>query len=128
MQDGSSINDRASLVGGHTAEMLMLVDKLDRTYYRPRVYVVAETDKMSSNKALRREQDWANGIVGDALATDKALHAAAEPSDPTTALVVTDQFASQAIVAVPDGFSALLSTSDRSSALSKNPLHIPFLA
>jgi hypothetical protein len=51
--------------------MLMLVDELDRTYYRPRVYVVAETDKMSSTKALRREQEWAQGNVGVYFAAGK---------------------------------------------------------
>jgi hypothetical protein len=44
--------------GGHTAEMLMLVSGLDKQYYSPRVYVVAETDKMSAKRALTREQEW----------------------------------------------------------------------
>jgi hypothetical protein len=45
--------------GGHTAEMLMLVAGLDKAYYTPRVYVTAETDKMSAKRALTCEQDWA---------------------------------------------------------------------
>eukprot|EP00882_Tetradesmus_deserticola_P007634 GHRQ01008039.1.p1 GENE.GHRQ01008039.1~~GHRQ01008039.1.p1 ORF type:complete len:217 (+),score=68.08 GHRQ01008039.1:334-984(+) len=45
--------------GGHTAEMLMLVEGMDKKFYTPRVYVAAETDKMSSNRALSREQTWA---------------------------------------------------------------------
>lgn len=45
--------------GGHTAEMLMLVAGLDKQYYSPRVYVVAETDAMSAKRALAREQEWA---------------------------------------------------------------------
>ena len=39
--------------------MLMLVSGLDKQYYSPRVYVVAETDKMSAKRALSREQEWA---------------------------------------------------------------------
>jgi hypothetical protein len=38
--------------------MLMLVSGLDKQYYSPRVYVVAETDKMSAKRALTREQEW----------------------------------------------------------------------
>jgi hypothetical protein len=37
----------------------MLVSGLDKQYYSPRVYVVAETDKMSAKRALTREQEWA---------------------------------------------------------------------
>lgn len=37
----------------------MLVSSLDKQYYGPRVYVVAETDKMSAKRALTREQEWA---------------------------------------------------------------------
>ncbi|GAX74181.1 hypothetical protein CEUSTIGMA_g1630.t1 [Chlamydomonas eustigma] len=37
--------------GGHTAEMMRLVESLDKTRYTPRAYVVAETDKMSGRKA-----------------------------------------------------------------------------
>jgi hypothetical protein len=39
--------------------MLMLVASLEKQYYCPRVYVVAETDKMSAKRALTREQEWA---------------------------------------------------------------------
>eukprot|EP00878_Enallax_costatus_P014580 GHUV01015251.1.p1 GENE.GHUV01015251.1~~GHUV01015251.1.p1 ORF type:complete len:217 (+),score=14.91 GHUV01015251.1:265-915(+) len=45
--------------GGHTAEMLMLVEGLDKAYYSPRVYVAAETDAMSAKRALTRESTWA---------------------------------------------------------------------
>jgi beta-1,4-N-acetylglucosaminyltransferase len=38
--------------------MLMLMDKLDKAFYAPRIYVVAETDRMSAHKALAREQLW----------------------------------------------------------------------
>jgi beta-1,4-N-acetylglucosaminyltransferase len=38
--------------------MLMLVAGLDKAYYRPRVYVVAETDRMSGSRALSREAEW----------------------------------------------------------------------
>lgn len=43
--------------------MLMLVSGLDKQYYSPRVYVVAETDKMSAKRALTREQEWAAAAV-----------------------------------------------------------------
>lgn len=45
--------------GGHTAEMLMLVEGMDKAFYSPRVYVAAETDKMSAKRAVSREQSWA---------------------------------------------------------------------
>lgn len=41
--------------GGHTAEMLQLAGSLDRTRYTPRIYVVAETDKMSLTKVIAEE-------------------------------------------------------------------------
>eukprot|EP00879_Flechtneria_rotunda_P025794 GHRR01027441.1.p2 GENE.GHRR01027441.1~~GHRR01027441.1.p2 ORF type:complete len:104 (+),score=23.07 GHRR01027441.1:593-904(+) len=50
--------------GGHTAEMLMLVESMDKQFYNPRVYVVAETDKMSAKRALTQEQSWSSGQVG----------------------------------------------------------------
>lgn len=36
--------------GGHTAEMLRIVERLDSKNYSPRVYVHAQTDKLSSEK------------------------------------------------------------------------------
>lgn len=44
--------------GGHTAEMLKLMDNLDKDKYSPRCYVVAATDAMSGNKAIRKEESW----------------------------------------------------------------------
>ncbi|GAQ79489.1 beta-1,4-N-acetylglucosaminyltransferase [Klebsormidium nitens] len=41
--------------GGHTAEMLTLIDALDRTRYSPRWYVAAKTDTMSLNRAMAAE-------------------------------------------------------------------------
>ncbi|EFJ41508.1 hypothetical protein VOLCADRAFT_98502 [Volvox carteri f. nagariensis] len=46
--------------GGHSAEMLMLLDKMDKARYSPRSYVVAATDRMSGPKALARERIWQN--------------------------------------------------------------------
>ena len=54
-----------SFVGGHTAEMLMLVEGMDKAFYSPRVYVVAETDAMSAKRALTREQTWAQSQVSN---------------------------------------------------------------
>lgn len=56
--------------GGHTAEMLMLLDKLDPAAYSPRTYVVAETDRMSGQKALQRELNVVQATAP--LAGDKA--------------------------------------------------------
>jgi len=42
--------------GGHTAEMLALLDALDARKYAPRVYVVANTDDKSEAKALAFER------------------------------------------------------------------------
>lgn len=61
--------------GGHTAEMLMLVASLDKQYYCPRVYVVAETDKMSAKRALTREQEWAAAPAAQVGGTQAAAQA-----------------------------------------------------
>jgi hypothetical protein len=45
------------MAGGHTAEMLKLLDHFNRKQYVPRCYVVAETDAMSGTKASRKEQE-----------------------------------------------------------------------
>ncbi|XP_039290911.1 UDP-N-acetylglucosamine transferase subunit ALG14 homolog [Nilaparvata lugens] len=41
--------------GGHTTEMMLLVEKLDFRNYSPRTYVIADTDTMSEGKVLRCE-------------------------------------------------------------------------
>lgn len=50
--------------GGHTGEMLRIVDRLDNACYTPRQYIVASTDKTSVVKVIeseiRREPDTAN--------------------------------------------------------------------
>lgn len=50
--------------GGHTAEMLQIVERLDFAKYAPRQYVIAEADKTSVLKVIdvevRREPDQAN--------------------------------------------------------------------
>eukprot|EP01024_Parvocaulis_polyphysoides_P057132 TRINITY_DN60659_c0_g1_i1.p1 TRINITY_DN60659_c0_g1~~TRINITY_DN60659_c0_g1_i1.p1 ORF type:complete len:151 (-),score=4.05 TRINITY_DN60659_c0_g1_i1:11-463(-) len=43
--------------GGHTAEILKLISKMDLNKYSPRIYVVAETDSHSNEKALKQEQE-----------------------------------------------------------------------
>ncbi|XP_058060444.1 UDP-N-acetylglucosamine transferase subunit ALG14 homolog [Anopheles bellator] len=49
--------------GGHTAEMLRIVDRLDCNRYTPRQYIIANTDKTSVVKVIesevRREPDTA---------------------------------------------------------------------
>uniref|UniRef100_A0A7R9VZC0 UDP-N-acetylglucosamine transferase subunit ALG14 n=1 Tax=Chlamydomonas euryale TaxID=1486919 RepID=A0A7R9VZC0_9CHLO len=55
--------------GGHTAEMLKLMQAMDKARYSPRVYVVAATDKMSGRKAEdfeARLQDAAAATTSDA--------------------------------------------------------------
>ena len=44
------------LIGGHTAEMLQLIKSLDPERYTPRSYIVANTDKLSEEKAIEYEQ------------------------------------------------------------------------
>ena len=41
--------------GGHTAEMLALVGRLDKATYTPRCYVVALTDSLGPAKAAATE-------------------------------------------------------------------------
>jgi hypothetical protein len=43
--------------------MLMLVEGMNKAFYSPRVYVAAETDKMSAKRALSREQSWTGSQV-----------------------------------------------------------------
>ena len=51
--------------GGHTAEMLRVVNLLDLDSYCPRVYVVSDTDKMSAERALRFERG--SGVAAERL-------------------------------------------------------------
>ena len=44
-----------SFKGGHTTEMIRLVGALS-SYYQPRIYIVAETDKMSAEKIVSFEK------------------------------------------------------------------------
>lgn len=44
--------------GGHTAEMLALLRKMDKDAYAKRTYVVAATDRLSATKAISQEQEW----------------------------------------------------------------------
>jgi beta-1,4-N-acetylglucosaminyltransferase len=46
--------------GGHTAEMLTLLDRLDRKRYAPLVFVSAHSDASSENRAKRREDEKKN--------------------------------------------------------------------
>eukprot|EP01025_Chloroclados_australasicus_P038899 TRINITY_DN4015_c0_g1_i1.p1 TRINITY_DN4015_c0_g1~~TRINITY_DN4015_c0_g1_i1.p1 ORF type:complete len:278 (-),score=1.52 TRINITY_DN4015_c0_g1_i1:122-955(-) len=43
--------------GGHTAEMLNLISKMNLQKYDPRIYVVADTDSHSEQKAIKLEMD-----------------------------------------------------------------------
>lgn len=53
------------LAGGHTAEMLKLVNSLDKKVYSPRVYVSAETDKLSGKKAFEAEKGYQTDVSTD---------------------------------------------------------------
>lgn len=44
--------------GGHTVEMLKMVAALNPKKYNPRVYVVADTDKISNKKLLEVEKQF----------------------------------------------------------------------
>ena len=47
------------LKGGHTTEMMRLLGSLS-SYYQPRIYIVAETDKMSVEKISAFEKEKTN--------------------------------------------------------------------
>lgn len=51
----------------------MLVAKLDKSFYTPRCYVVAETDKMSGNRALTQEKGFDTAGVSTAHASSCTL-------------------------------------------------------
>ncbi|QDZ25527.1 Alg14-like oligosaccharide biosynthesis protein [Chloropicon primus] len=51
--------------GGHTAEMLRVVKFLDLNKYKPRVYVVSQTDGMSAERALRFEREQRTSMEGE---------------------------------------------------------------
>ncbi|CAD7699287.1 unnamed protein product [Ostreobium quekettii] len=44
--------------GGHTTEMLTLMEALNRSRYTPRCYVVADTDSLSAARATEKERNW----------------------------------------------------------------------
>ncbi|OBZ88128.1 UDP-N-acetylglucosamine transferase subunit alg14 [Choanephora cucurbitarum] len=50
-----------AMLGGHTAEMLQLVNSLNPTQYTPRTYVVAHSDLLSEEKARQFEQHVQKG-------------------------------------------------------------------
>ncbi|KAL5276797.1 ALG14 family protein [Megaselia abdita] len=41
--------------GGHTAEMMVVLNNLNKAFYSPRLYVVANTDKLSKEKVKQFE-------------------------------------------------------------------------
>lgn len=45
--------------GGHTTEMLVLLSALDKTKFRPRTYIAADTDLLSVSKAKALEDETA---------------------------------------------------------------------
>jgi beta-1,4-N-acetylglucosaminyltransferase len=47
--------------GGHTAEMMSIMDGLDRTVYTPLVFVRAATDATSAVRVQRKEETKDNG-------------------------------------------------------------------
>ena len=46
--------------GGHTAEILRIVQQLDKAKYKPRVYIQAQSDALSSKKLEEVEKDQRN--------------------------------------------------------------------
>lgn len=63
--------------GGHTAEMLRLVNSLDKQLYRPRVYVTAETDALSGKKAVEAEKGFNPNVRATSSAAASHHHDAA---------------------------------------------------
>ena len=59
------------LKGGHTTEMMRLLGSLS-SYYQPRIYIVAETDKMSVEKITTFEKEKTKR-GGSEVGIDKSL-------------------------------------------------------
>lgn len=57
--------------GGHTTEMMRLLGSLS-SYYQPRIYIVAETDKMSVEKITSFEKEKTSR-GGSKVGIDKSL-------------------------------------------------------
>lgn len=54
--------------------MLKLVEALDKARYTPRIYVAADTDKMSRSKAAALEdQTWLDGADGKRRAVKSSI-------------------------------------------------------
>ncbi|CAL8463071.1 g2605 [Coccomyxa elongata] len=51
--------------GGHTAELLALLEQMDLKRYSPRTYVVASTDRMGAQKARTFEAQRESGSSGE---------------------------------------------------------------
>ncbi len=62
--------------GGHTAEMMALLKGMDASAYTPRCYVVAETDRMSGQKAVSFEESLAGAKEEQKEAAEGELAAA----------------------------------------------------
>jgi beta-1,4-N-acetylglucosaminyltransferase len=61
--------------GGHTAEMLALLDKMDLKTYAPRCYVLADTDRLSAQKAKSLELRHARSLGATLPAISQAAPA-----------------------------------------------------
>lgn len=75
--------------GGHTAEMIALVTKLDPEWYSPRSYVVAATDALGHKKAAQAEAallSEASSAAGSAAAAAKT--APPRPEDQSPPVIV----------------------------------------
>lgn len=49
--------------GGHTAEMLALAGRLDKERYKPRCYVVGQTDSLGPAKASAAEESLSTHVT-----------------------------------------------------------------
>ena len=54
-------------VGGHTAEMINLLNVLQKNSFTPRYYIAAATDNMSLQKAQVLENSWLNEVFCSVL-------------------------------------------------------------
>jgi hypothetical protein len=61
--------------GGHTAELLALLEHMDMERYSPRTYIVASTDRMGAQKATAFEVQKQVSISVSPRASQSFQHA-----------------------------------------------------
>lgn len=73
--------------GGHTAEMIALVTKLDPAWYSPRSYVVAATDALGHRKAAQAEAALLSEGGGGGRGAAETSPSPSSPLDPQPTVI-----------------------------------------